>query len=563
MGENNEEQKRSALRRFFFPKSGASRWRKAAPYLVVAGGIVAAMLLTIVTWQVTNANGFCGQVCHDVMYPYVEVYHQSVHSQVDCVECHLGRTPLTDQLPRKFVHARELYALITGDYEVPLEATTLRPSRDTCELCHYPPQFFDDSLREVRHYQSDRENTPVSTWLIMKTGGGLEREGLGFGIHWHVENEIYYYSPDDKETIPWMRVVDAQGEVTEYADIDFQPPQGFPEEAELRLMDCIDCHNRTGHQMLSPQQAVDGALERGQIPSTIPYIREQAIEVLGRDYETTEEALEAIEGLDDWYDENYAPAASLLQDEIAQAIEMLKALYQSNFFPEKGYSWQTYPDNTDHQDWPGCFRCHDGRHVSEDDEVVRIECNLCHSIPEVVVGGGGPTISLAKGPEPASHRDTAWLHRHHVAFDQTCALCHTVSNPGGADNSSFCSNSACHGTEWVYADLDAPDLAEELGIEPAPPPEVEIPPSESLTFATVIGPLLTERCGDCHGVAAGLDVTTYGALMEGSDNGPVVVPGDAEASLIVEVMREEHFAQLDTEALDLLIEWINEGAPQE
>ena len=43
----------------------------------------------------------------------------------------------------------------------------------------------DDSLREVRSFMADETNTPQSLYLIMKTGGGSKREGLGRGIHWH------------------------------------------------------------------------------------------------------------------------------------------------------------------------------------------------------------------------------------------------------------------------------------------------------------------------------------------------------------------------------------------
>lgn len=551
------------VRHFFFPPPGSTRFRRALPYLVVIGVVALGAVFAVATWEITNSNGFCGTVCHDIMYPYAASYEHSAHSRVDCVECHMGRTPLTDQLPRKFVHARELYAMITNSYEQPLVATTLRPSRVTCELCHYPPQFFMDSVMEVRRYENNRENTAVSTWLILKTGGGLQREGLGYGIHWHVENQIYYYATDDRrQTIPWMRVVDAEGNVTEYMDVDFRPAEGFPAEGDLRLMDCIDCHNRTGHSMLSPEQAVDSALQRGLIAANVPYIRQEAVAVMSGEYATTEEALAAIDGLDARYAETYAPIYGVYREEIQQAVEVLRAVYQENFFPELGVNWQTQPNNIGHSDWPGCFRCHDGRHVSAEGSVVRVECNLCHSIPSVVRGGGGAEISLTRGPEPASHLDSAWLHRHY-AVDETCALCHDVSNPGGADDSSFCSNSACHGTEWQFADLSAPALAGVLGLQPPVPLPTATPTGEeSPTYAGTIGPLLTSRCGTCHGAAAGLDVTSYATLMTGGTSGPVVVPGDAEGSRLVQTVRGQHFARLESRELDLLIAWINSGAPE-
>jgi hypothetical protein len=53
--------------------------------------------------------------------------------------------------------------------------------------------------------------------------------------------------------------------------------------------------------------------------------------------------------------------------------------------------------------------------------------------------------------------------------------------------------------------------------------------------------------------------------MKGSTGGPVVVPGEAEASRIVQVQSAEqpHFAQLQPEELNLLVEWIQAGAPEE
>jgi hypothetical protein len=92
---------------------------------------------------------------------------------------------------------------------------------------------------------------------------------------------------------------------------------------------------------------------------------------------------------------------------------------------------------------------------------VRLECNLCHSIPEIVhEGGEAPVIALESGDEPESHMDSNWLARHRFEFDLTCAECHDVSNPGGTDDSSFCSNSGCHATEWKFVGLDAPGIRE-------------------------------------------------------------------------------------------------------
>jgi hypothetical protein len=156
---------------------------------------------------------------------------------------------------------------------------------------------------------------------------------------------------------------------------------------------------------------------------------------------------------------------------------------------------------------------------------------------------------------------------HHQVYDETCQNCHTTANPGGTDNSSFCSNSACHGTEWVYAGFDAPGLRDILVSQlPPTPTPAPIPSGGPLTFTDTIGPILGSRCSGCHGTEGiqGLNLTDYQSILTGGESGPAVVPGDPGASLIVIKNSQElpHFGQLSTEELDLIVQWITGGAPE-
>ena len=45
-------------------------------------------------------------------------------------------------------------------------------------------------------------------------------------------------------------------------------------------------------------------------------------------------------------------------------------------------SWKTYPSNIGHRNSPGCFRCHDGKHVTPDGKVIISECKACHTEPQ-------------------------------------------------------------------------------------------------------------------------------------------------------------------------------------
>lgn len=111
----------------------------------------------------------------------------------------------------------------------------------------------DDSLRNVTHFAGDMDNTASTTYLIMKTGGGNQREGGGRGIHWHIVAPVLYYSEDpESQVIPYVRVMNEDGTYTEYTDIKSGFDPATLDESKLRPMDCITCHNRITHEFALP-----------------------------------------------------------------------------------------------------------------------------------------------------------------------------------------------------------------------------------------------------------------------------------------------------------------------
>jgi formate dehydrogenase gamma subunit len=88
-----------------------------------------------------------------------------------------------------------------------------------------------------------------------------------------------------------------------------------------------------------------------------------------------------------------------------------------------------------------------------------------------------------------------------------------------------------------------------------------LPGEDVPSFRTEIEPALEENCVVCHGVAGGLNLSGYSWLIAGGEDGPAVVAGQPDASLIVEVLEAGHFAELPSEALDALSQWIAAGAP--
>jgi mono/diheme cytochrome c family protein len=230
--------------------------------------------------------------------------------------------------------------------------------------------------------------------------------------------------------------------------------------------------------------------------------------------------------------------------------------------------WNTHPNNLGHIDSAGCFRCHDGKHLDAQQQAIRLECNLCHSIP-LVASSANLVIDLEinRGPEPSSHLNANWISLHNQAFDSSCADCHTTQDPGGTSNTSFCSNPACHGTVFKYAGFDAPALREILANQLPSSTTVTTSPnaSQQPTYDSYAGPLFTAKCGSCHGGAnptQGLDLTTYAGAIKGATDGPVIIPGNSAGSKLVQVQSGQHFANLSQDELQAIIKWIDAGAPE-
>lgn len=557
------------IKSILLPPASAPLWVRLLPYILL--GILTLLVLTAgaYAWDYTNSPEFCGQVCH-TMPPEYTAYLTSPHARIACVDCHIGKGFIATRITRKAGDIKHVMATLFKTYEFPIHAKDLRPARETCERCHFPEKFSDDSLREIKHFAPDTENTPTTIYLVLKTGGGSKRLGLGRGIHWHIENKVYYLPLDEREQeIPYVRVVMEDGTVSEYFDIeaDLKPEQIDP--AKLKEMDCITCHNRITHLIYTPEATVEQLLERGLIAADIPEIRLKAVEVYARLYDSVEMGLNGIAGLAAYYQVYYPEYYAANVEKIEKAIRVLQDAYRKSVFPEQKASWLSHPNNIGHKDSPGCFRCHDGKHLNENQEAIRLECNLCHSIP--VVAGAQDFVArleISRGPEPQSHLNPNWISMHHIAFDATCANCHTTQNPGGSDNSSFCSNSGCHGSAWEYAGFDAPALRavilEQLPPTPTPLP---LPTSGALTYEGSIGALFKARCGSCHGETGsiqGLNLTSYQDALKGSNNGVVIVPGDPQNSLLIrkQTAKQPHFAQFTPQELEQVIAWIEAGAPE-
>ena len=395
---------------FFLILGGAifERWRKVKggtlpPYpridlnnpkarggflLVVFGFIVLIGIISTTSYKAyhfTESVSFCGALCHSAMEPEYIAYQNSPHARVTCAECHVG-PGASFYVQSKLAGAYQIYSVLFNKYPrpIPTPVEHLRPAQETCEQCHWPEKFFGAQLKVITRFGHDENNSVRQVTSLLRTGGGSPTTGITAGIHWHmnIANEIFYGAADPKrQKIPWVRIKDRQGRVTNYFDQSVSLSPGDMKKLEVRKMDCMDCHNRPSHIFRDPDSAVDTALLTGLIDRSLPYIKKEAVRVLSQVYPNKEKAREGIAtSLDSFYVTQYPKIYPTKREEIKKAIAEVQRIYQTNIFPEMRVDWRTHPDNIGHTLYPGCFRCHEGNHVSRDGKVIRKDCKLCHTI---------------------------------------------------------------------------------------------------------------------------------------------------------------------------------------
>lgn len=360
------------------------RGRAVLIFALTMANVVIVSLAAYRGVEYMDSVQFCGQVCHTVMKPEFVAYQDGPHSRVTCVQCHIG-SGASWFARSKISGARQVFAVAFGTYSRPIPSPVrhLRPARDTCEQCHWPEKFHGDIIRRFVEYAGDEKNTESVTTLQVHVGGGSERLGIAQGIHWHMNlaNEIDYIAADEKQqVIPYVRLKDRSGNVREYVADGLTPD--LLAKGERRRMDCMDCHNRPSHTMApSAERAVNEAMARGEIPTTLPFVRREALKALKADYPSQDGAVQGISRtLRDFYRIEYQPMYNTRRQDVEKAVVAAENIYRRNVFPEMNVQFGTYPNNIGHIDFPGCFRCHDDNHTSRDGKTIGQDCETCHTI---------------------------------------------------------------------------------------------------------------------------------------------------------------------------------------
>ncbi len=358
---------------------GASLVRTVLLFTII--NILFLSIASMRTLSFMDEAEFCGTACHSVMSPEWATYQVSPHSRVACVQCHVGEGAGA-LINSKLNGAWQMISASLNLYErpIPTPVHQLRPSRETCEKCHWPNKFYGSKLKSFVTYQNDEKSTPLYSTLVLKIDDG-EEVGKA-GIHWHIndKNTVKYASVDDKrEEIIWVEVDQPDGSVKRFQNKKLNDLEIKSEET--RIMDCVDCHNRATHIYEDPEKAVDKRIRKGLIDRSLPFIKRESLGALLSSFTDSETASNIITNrLNSFYRKNYPDLLGVKGEAIDKATEVLKTVYKTNIHVGMNIDWNTYPNYLNHDKDSGCFRCHNNNMVDVENKPINSDCTLCHSI---------------------------------------------------------------------------------------------------------------------------------------------------------------------------------------
>lgn len=516
------------------PSLANPEFRKLASFVFIAtaANVVIGGHLTYSAIEYMDSSSFCGQACH-IMEPEFVAWQVAPHSEVGCVECHIGEGA-ANLFAAKLNGTKQLIEVLTNTYPtpVPTPVHNLAQGDLTCGDCH-SDRDLGVKRREYIRFAADENNTATRTELLLAVGGGDNPKGA-HGAHMSGGAWIDYRSNEKRTEIPWMQYRSPGGEETVFATAGWNDSQ--TEEFELRRMDCTDCHNRAAHSFEDASDAIDKAMAEGKIDPSLAFIKREGLAAVQGAYESREAARSGIpQALEDFYGGQGGASAAAVNE----AAAALVAIYERNIFPQWGVAWQTHPDFNGHQNNPGCFRCHDDGHISRDSQARAIgdDCTSCHVIlaegqpvsapaPGVSLTstGGGGLPGLLSFETPAG--EARFDHAQHVNYESgDCTACHNSLFPmsraplGYGDNlhrTAEANRTSCAGCHVAGGKAFASEgnctqchsgLSEPRTLRASTAPAEPALPGE-MTYSTDLGRVLFDhadhvemadgRCRECH-----------------------------------------------------------------
>ncbi len=383
-----------------------------------AGVVIVVLLLLFSGLQVDefmSSNRFCGDSCHSVMEPEAVAHSNSTHMSVQCVKCHVGEG-IKGLVQSKWEGSHRLIGIALNNFErpVPTPVKNLPPPSMTCVKCHDTAREIPSAMRLVTNYQDDEKSTPKISAVVLHTGSS--RSGSAHGIHAHASEDLqvrYFSAEGKRQKITYVESVRRGEEPQQWFLEGEEPPhfisqqqnrKGLPirkveGKGEFRTMDCIDCHNRVGHQFPEPAKIVNRLIEQGDIPADAPFAKAVARKALERASEVPKEKM--LEVIQQTLNARWQYVDG--SDEVAQLLAREAAKY---LYPEMKIGWGNYKSEMHHERSEGCFRCHNQWMKNAKGEHIDQSCSLCH----ITVADNIPKVEWDKRLSSLENPSDDWEH---------------------------------------------------------------------------------------------------------------------------------------------------------
>lgn len=438
---------------------------------VLIGLVVAVPVLILLasagvaSWEYTNSDAFCTNACHAVHPENAFSHQRSMHAQVNCVECHIGRMSFFPAVVKKSGHITHAWDMLVG-YERPLTSPSMPAASVSCEGCHTSATHQANSLLVRRRFAPDQNNTESKLTLAVRTVGRTFGREPPRDVNWHASGAVRFIATDPQQLdVKWVEATRRDGEKVVYEHVTASLDDADIEQVETEVMDCIDCHNRAGHNFRDPELLVDEALARGDLNPDLPYVKARVMKLINTEFDTEEEVRAAVREAWSDYQEDFADLEESQPDAWQQAVDAarqredfaVELVAGSQFLGAEDISWRSFPDRNGHKYAPGCFRCHNGELQNDAGKPVPVNCTTCHSIPLVTHNDQIPDsyLDLMDRRKPGNHAAPDFMASHMTQVNQSCAFCHGEVIQFGTDDKTFCANSGCHDSEWQYLGWEA------------------------------------------------------------------------------------------------------------